>query len=119
MSRVQLLVKPAPDDIVDAINQRASEEGISAQEVVAEILAKAVKVKYRADRPAAGEPLPAPRDPIGYGKVFTRVPPAVKGKLAVAAAQRGITIRGIVLEALANSFGLAPPDPRRQPPRGA
>lgn len=111
MSRVQLLVKPAPDAIIDAINGLAETENESAQDVVARILADHVGLSRLA--PEGGGSF---NGQVGYGKVFTRVPAEVKQKLAMEAARRGLTLRGVVLAALANHFQLPVPDGRRQRP---
>lgn len=110
MSRVQLLVKPVPDAIIDAVNAEAASTNVPAQDVIARVVSECVGETYE-PRQASAKVVP-----VGYGKIFVRVQQSVKQKLQMRAAERNATIRGLVLEALAKHFQMPAPDVRRQAP---
>lgn len=111
-TRVPMLIRDVPLNIRRALKREAVGREMSVTDRAGEILGKAFEVEYF----PYGRRLP--KDMIGGTTVdiTIRVPPELRTKIRVTAASMPEgTVRGVVIEALANHYGISAPAPRRRP----
>lgn len=107
--RKDIHVHQMPEETRRALIADAQEQGVSINEVASVILAETFKTKH----------VPSGRGfrPGDYDSqnMSLRVGAVLHRRIALEAAKRGGTLRGIVLEALATHYGLEPVSVKRLP----
>ncbi len=109
--RKDILVYEIPEDIRVALVEDAKERNRSLNEVVIQILGDRFKVN-----------MPQTYAPFTDGeadRLSVRAGPKLHQKIALEAAKRSGTLRGIVLESLALHYNLEPPPIGRRPRKAA
>lgn len=109
MNDVAIIVPDVPYRVRQKISSQARRQNISRQEEVARILAAA----YGIDREPREGTRFVPQN--GSATMKVEVPAEVRQALRERAAVNGATIRGLVIAALAEHYGLPVPDPGRRP----
>lgn len=117
--RRELLIDGVPADIKQALRDDATEQKISVNEAATRILADHYKVKHSpAMNGLRGQ---ADRSTHSFARNLDSEKLTIRGgskllrKVAVDAARRGGTMRGVVLEQLALHYDLDPPEIGRRP----
>ena len=116
--RRELMIDGASPELRAALVLAARENSTSVNEQAVQVLAAHYKVKYTTpENGLRGQPGPSPhieRKP-DTEKLSIRGPASLHRKIAVDAAKRDGTLRGVVLEQLCLHFGITPEPISRRP----
>jgi predicted HicB family RNase H-like nuclease len=110
-TRKDILVYDIPEEIRLAVVADAKEQNVSLNEAVVKVLADRFKVRVK--------PTGAPFTDGEAERLSIRAGPKLHQKIALEAAKRSGTLRGIVLEALALHYDLDVPPIGRRPRKKA
>lgn len=106
----EMHIPDVPADVWHAIVADAEGQGTSRTEVAVAILAR----RFRVKRAPSGAPFR--RQELDVAEPLKlRVPDGLRDKIRIEAARTGATIRGVVVAALAEAYGLPVPNPGRKP----
>jgi predicted HicB family RNase H-like nuclease len=107
---VEIIVTHMPDELNEALLADAQAKGVSRNEAATAILA----AKYGVAREPSLAPFKQPPARLAAQPMQFTVPERLRHKLNVAAARRTATLTGLVLEALAEEYGVPFDSPRRR-----